>query len=77
MNYEITEKWFTNEDNIDYLGYGILVRDGILELKIDDISLDRSEVVYYIATLQERQIPFCEIKDAVEKLIDCAYAYVM
>lgn len=77
MIYEITEKRFTNEDNVDYLGYGILARDGILELKIDDVSLDRSEVESYIATLQERQIPFCEIANVVVELINCTYVYVM
>nr|QGT51236.1 hypothetical protein Firmicute1046_3120 [uncultured Firmicutes bacterium] len=74
MNYKITEKRFTNEDNINYLSYGIQARDGLLWLEIDDVSLDRSEVESYIAALEKDKIPFCGIVDAIRNYVDCACA---
>lgn len=74
MKYEITEKYFTNEDNVTYLGYGILARDGILKLEIEDVSTDRLEVEAYITTLSGRRVPFCKTVDTVQELIIDAYA---
>lgn len=74
MNYDITEKWFTNEDNITYLGYGIQIHDGIIHLEIEDVSTNRLEVESYISALQERNLPLCDIPKVLEDLLHCTYA---